>query len=320
MKTATLAALASSTLLAAGIGGWHYVDSSIRDSVDASLAAAVASGRYQALDYNSLDYGLDGRVNIRGLDVQQQGIRYRLDEVSVSEFGLSQEVPRTLAVQVRGLQFPDGLPDLSGTDQAQLGALLQRVASNNHIPLELDYRHNYEPEAGHQFDTRVELRVPALLELQASGVLRQVPLDAFAAAPVSDDALATTQALLPLVADAEIPRLQLQLQDQGLVQALMEIGAERFNATPADYRQLLVNQARNAWLFLPQNAQALGRDAGAEVAEFLEHGGTLQLALEPQFNGHIQQLQTQLMGALFIGDFAGMAELLNLSLSTTPAP
>lgn len=317
MKPASIAAFGAAVLLTTGLGGWYYMDQRIRSEIDARLAAAVDSGRYDALEYDTLDYGLDGSVEIGGLLIEQQGTRYRLDRVAISEFDYSSEnVPRSLQVQVRGLQFPDGLPQAPNGDQTQLGALLARVAHNGHIPLELDYRHDYQPEAAHQLHSSIDLRVPALLQLQLNGSLRQVPLDAFAAVPVSDDVLATTQALLPLVENAEIPQLSLQLQDQGLVQAMMEIGAGRFNATPADYRQLLVNQARNAWLFLPQNAQQLGRDAGEQLAGFLEQGGTLHLSLQPEFDGRIEQLQTELMGAMFIGDFAGMAELLNFSLRT----
>lgn len=318
MKIARIATIGAAVLLAAGVGGWYYADQRIRSEVDARLAAAVDSGRYEALDYESLDYGLDGSVEFSGLSVQQDGTRYLLDRVSISKLDVGEAFPPELEVRIRGLRFPDGLPDLSQSDQAQLGTLLARVATDNHIPLEVDYRHQYQADAQHQLDSSMELRIPTLLQLQFSGRLRQVPLAAFAALPLDDEA-ASTQALLPLVADAELPRLSLQLQDEGLLDAMMEISAAQFNATPQDYRALLVNQARNAWLFLPQNAQALGREAGEQLAAFLEGGGRLSVSMEPQFNGRIGQLQTQLMGAMLIGDFAGMAGLLNLSIRSEAA-
>ena len=87
-------------------------------------AAAVDSGRYEALDYESLDYGLDGSIEFGGLSVQQDGTRYLLDQVSISKLDVREAFPPELEVRIRGLRFPDGLPDLSQSDQAQLGALL----------------------------------------------------------------------------------------------------------------------------------------------------------------------------------------------------
>lgn len=315
MKTAAVAASIAS-IIAIGAGGWFYVDQRIRGEVDARLASAVESGQYEALHYEDLSYSLDGSLRISGLHVQQLGTQYRLNEVSISKLDYREEFPREVQVQIRGLDFPDGLPDLSGTDSARLGALIARIAQDDGIPLEVDYSHSYQPDNAHQLDSLVAVRVPALLNLDFSSSLRQLPIDELAALAAAADSPETQQQMLPLVSDAEIPRLAISMQDLGLVQALLELGASEFNATTEDYRNLLVSQARNAYLFLPQNAQQLGMDAGNEVASFLEGGRTLTLSLEPQFNGNVGQLQAQLFGAMLIGDFNRMAELLNLTLKT----
>jgi hypothetical protein len=317
MKHAVIAA-SIATLVAAGAGGWYYVDQRIRGEIDARLAAAVESGQYEALNYDELSYSFDGSIDISGLHVQQLGRQYRLEEVKISKLDYSQEFPREVQVSIRGLHFPEGVPDLSDTGNAQLGALLTRIAEDDRIPLEVDYSHTYQPDKAHQLDSTVAVRVPELLNLDFNSTMRELPMDALAAlgADSSADPLAMQQQLLPLVSGAELPLIEVSLQDLGLVQAMMEAGASEFNATPEDYRNLLVSQARNAYLFLPQNAQQLGMDAGNELANFLEGGRTLSLKLEPQFNGSIAQLQTQLMGAMLIGNFNGMAELLNYTLIT----
>lgn len=314
MKAAVIGATVA-TLIAAGAGGWYYVDQRIRSEVDARLAEAVASGQYEALHYEDLDYSLDGSIDISGLHVQQLGTQYRLNEVMISNLDFNEAFPREVSVQVRGLDFPDGLPDLSGTDNAQLGSLLQRIASDDSIPLEVDYSHSYQPDNAHQLDSVVAVRIPALMNLAFNSSLRNLPMDELGALASAADPDSAQQQLLPLVAEAELPALEMSMQDLGLVQAMMEIGAERFNAAPEDYRELLVSQARNAHLFLPQNAQQLGMEAGEQLASFLEGGRTLTLKLQPQFNGRIDQLQTRLMGAMLIGDFNGMAELLNFELT-----
>lgn len=316
MNKAVLAGSIASVLVA-GAGLWFYVDQRIRGEIDARLASAVDSGRFQALHYDELDYSFDGSIDINGLHVQQQDTQYRLDEVRISKLELAEEFPREVQVNIRGLHFPGGLSDLSGPDNAYLGALLARIASNDGIPLEVDYSHSYQPDNAHQLDSVVAVRVPSLLNLDFSSSLRNLPIDALANLPAAAaDPVAAQQQLLPLVSSAEVPRLAFSMQDLGLVQAMMEIGAAQFNATVEDYRDLLVSQARNAHLFLPQNAQQLGMDAGNAVADFLAGGRTLNLTLEPQFNGSIDQLQTQMMGSMLIGDFNRMAQLLNFTLTT----
>jgi len=62
--------------------------------------------------------------------------------------------------------------------------------------------------------------------------------------------------------------------------------------------------------------QELARDAGNQLAEFLQGGRTLTLTLEPQFNGSIEQLQPQIMGAVFTNNINAVVELLNLELTT----
>jgi hypothetical protein len=316
MKT-TVIAVTAATIITAGAGALYYVDQRIRGEVDARLAAAVASGQYEALYYEGLGYGFDGSINISGLHIQQLGTQYRLDQIKVSKIDYRENFPREVQVSIRGLSFPAGLPDLSATENVQLGALLSRIATDDSIALELDYNHNYQPDQAHQLDSSVSLRVPALMNMGFSSSVRNLPIDTLSGGPDTDSNSTTAeQAWLQLMSEAELPSLQLSMQDLGLVQSMMEIGGMQFNASPEDYRNMLASQARNAYLFLPQNAQQLGMDAGAELAEFLEGGRTLTLSLEPQFNGRIEQLQTRLMGALLIGDFKGMAELLNLQLKS----
>jgi hypothetical protein len=312
MKPAIIAASAA-TVIAAGAGGWYYVDQRIRGEIDARLAAAVDSGRYEALHYEALDYSFDGSIEIEGLHIQQLGTSYRLGTVQISQLDYSEAFPREVTVAIRGLDFPDGVPRLDATGASQLGALLARIADDGSIPLEIDYSHSYAPDASHQLDSSMAVRIPSFVNLDFAGSLRNLPLDELAGL-AGADATAGQQDLLPLVEQAEVPALSVSMQDLGLVQAMMEIGAEQFNAGTEDYRNLLVSQARNAYLFLPGNAQQLGMQAGEQLASFLEGGRTLTLTLAPQLNGRIDQLQAQLMAAMFIGDFNRMASLLNFEL------
>jgi hypothetical protein len=81
-------------------------------------------------------------------------------------------------------------------------------------------------------------------------------------------------------------------------------------------RNLLVSQTRNAYLFLPQNAQTVGMTIGAELAEFIEGGKTITVTLAPEYGGKLQQLQQEVMGAVFTGNFAQVVDLLHLEVVT----
>lgn len=317
MRRSTIITAGIFGIAAAGAGGWYYVDQRIRSEFDARLDALVASGQYESLHYDELSYSFDGSVAIEGLHVQQPGISYTLERVDVARLDYSGEIPLDLDIKVRGVRFPDGLPDLRGTDDEQLGALLARIATDDAIPLELDYSHRYQPDNAHQVDTAMTLRIPQLMHLDMSGRMRQVPLASVVELSDADvDPMLLQQQLLPLIADAEIPLLQLRLQDLGLVQAAVEQGAIDFNTTPDDYRNMLASQARNAYLFLPQSAQTLARDAGAHLASFMEGERTLHVSAQPQFEGKVGQLQVEIMGALLTGNFNRVVEVLNFELRT----
>lgn len=312
MKPIHLAGLAAS-IVVIGAGGWYIADQRIRSAFDARLDQLVQGGQYEALYYDSLDYSFDGSITIDGLHVQQQGVHFRFDSVSLSKLEFGQTFPHNLDVKVRGLGFPDGL---ALGDDAQLALLLGPFADDEQIPLELDYQHRYQPEQDFQLDSTLAVKLPGLMNVDFSSRLRQLPIEALQALPADSEDPALVQQQLQLLANAELPSARMSLQDLGLVQALVEGGAGRFGATPDDYRNMLVNQARNAYLFLPQGAQTLAMDAGAQLATFLEGGRTLTLALAPEHDGHIGRLQTDIMGAMFTGNFSRVAEVLNLELRT----
>ena len=90
--------------------------------------------------------------------------------------------------------------------------------------------------------------------------------------------------------------------------------AEQNTVPPEDFRNFLITQARNFYLFVPQNTQGLAMSTGIQLASFLEGGRRLSVALEPQLGGNMQQLQGEIMGAAFTGEFNRIVELLGLEI------
>jgi|GEM_PF-1753788 hypothetical protein len=312
-----IAVLTSIAILVLGSGTWLYADYRFRSEIDGRLQAAVDSGSYEALSYEDLTFSFNGDVSLTNLLVQQPGAEYLLEKIHVSNLDYSHDIPRKMDVNIKGIRFPKGLPDLGSTENASLGLLLERIAENDAIPLEISYSHRYDPDNAWQLDSVVNIVIPSLMQLDVSSTMRNLPLESLPDYGDTGTDPAELQAqLMPLLNQTELPSFQFQLQDQGLVQAMIELGASDVDTPPEDYRKMLASQTRNAHLFLPQNAQELMMNAGLELAKFLEGGRTLTIKLQPEFNGSISKLQPQIMGAVLTGDINRVAQLLNLELTT----
>lgn len=82
------------------------------------------------------------------------------------------------------------------------------------------------------------------------------------------------------------------------------------------YRQQFLAQLQAAALFVPQQLQALALETLGKVAQFLEGGRTLRVSISPEYDGNYQQVQEEVMGAIFIGNFERVVEVLNLEVET----
>lgn len=318
MKTRIVAGLGV-VLIAAGAGGWLWLDHSIRSEVDARLQAAVDSGRYEALSYEDLHFNLRREITLESFLVRQVGVEYVLEEVQLRNIDLRNEFPHHIDVSVRGLRFPNGLPEPDGEGSPAVQQLLDRLVANNEtIPLQIDYSHQYDPENAWQLDTQSDVDVPGVLRLGMNSRMRNLSMEALQ--EMEQQILANPEQaqamVLPVFNDAEFTSLDLQLQDSGIVQTMMEIGATELQSTPEDYRTLLVSQARNAYLFAPAAMQPFARDVGEELATFLEGSRTLSLRLNPEFDGHVERLAPEIMAAAFTGDIGRVVQLLNLEITT----
>ena len=317
MKSKTIVGFGLAAAVAAA-GGWLWLDYRIHAEVDARLQAAVDSGNYEALEYEDLHFNLKGDVTLDNFYVRQAGLEYVLDEVHIRNMDYDNAFPHAMDISVKGLHFPAGLPEATEGGNDTLQRLLAHVMEGDRIPLELDYKHSYDPDNAWQLDTRTDLKVPGLLRVDMGSRMRNLSVESLSALEqqaIADPELMQSQ-LLPLLQDAEFSSLNLQVEDSGVVQALIEVGAAEIDAPPEDYRTLLISQTRNAYLFLPATAQTFAQQAGEEVAEFLEGGRTLTLRLEPEFGGHVEQLLPQVTGAIFTGDIGRAIQLLNLELVT----
>lgn len=303
-------------------GAWFYIDHSVHATVDEFLRAQVEQGRYEEAHYGDLSYTYSGDISLYDLHIRQAGVTMLFKQVDIADIDLENEFPHRMDISIDGIQIVDGLDELLAGSDPNVAVLTQWFPPGEVIPLHASYRYDYAPENEHHIDSAMNITLPEYGTLSVSGIMRKLSLadlSAMEAAAAGDPAQAQAQ-MLQLFTQAEIPRLAVSLQDLGMLEKYFEEAAVEFNTQPEQYKNMLISQARNAYLFAPAMVQELAQDAGDQLAEFLEGGRTLTLTLEPQFNGSVQQLQPQIMGAVFTNNINAVVDLLNLELVTQQDP
>lgn len=302
-------------LLGAG-GAWLYVNQQARAAVDTRIAQMVATGAYEDISYDSLQVQPNGDLVLENLRVVGTAGEFVLQDIQVSNFDYTNEFPRKLNVMVRGLRLPNGLPPLGDGSPNALYAMLESMITDDTLPLEVDYLHTYTPEQDFQLDSDMRLGLPGAFNLQLTSHTSNLDLQAYNDLSTLDPDPAVAQLqLMEKMRDLEIAAASLQLQDEGMVDSVVASMAQQFGSTPEEMRTLLTSQVSNLYLFAPQNVQQLAMDTGLQLATFLEGGKTLSVSVTPQLDGRLAELQTELMAAAFIGNFAGMADLLKLEIT-----
>lgn len=300
--------------LAAAGGAYWYINDRAQTLVDERIDEMVASGSYDSASYESLRVGLTGDITMTNVNIVQGPLDYTVQDITVTNYDYASEFPRHFDLSVKGLRLGP-LGDIDDPRVAALGAMLQNVATDEVIPLELDYQHRYAPDNAHQIDSTMRLAIPEFFTLDASSTSRNIEMQTFDQLNNADPLIAQQQ-LMALLQAAEFPAMSMTLQDHGFVEDMLAASAAENGVSPEDFRRLLVSQTQNFYLFLPQNAQSFAMAVGAEMAEFLEGGKTLSVSVAPEYGGSLQRLQQEVMGAALTGDYGKISELLHLEVVT----
>jgi len=296
---------------------WYIANHQARRIVDERITALVDSGRYDKLSYDSLNVDPDGSIDMSGLLIEQDGVSVIIDSIEITDFDYAHEVPWTMNMAMSGFRFPEGLGKLMEEENPVAAAYLSQMLTNESLPLQMRYQYAYNPENDHQIDAKMHMGLADSFDFTLQSVTRKIALEALTNPELNnpDPAVAMSQ-ITALLTAGELPSTTVTLQDHGILNTLLESAAQTSNATPEDVRNLLSSQAKNFYLFAPQNVQGVAMQAGIQLAEFLQGGKTLAISINPEFGGNFQQLQPQIMGAVFSGDFNAVVELLHLEIET----
>ncbi len=303
-------------LVIAGVGGaYWYANYRAHTIVDERLDAMFTDGGYDVAEYEDLHVQLNGDIAMTNLHIVQGPLDYTLVSITVTNLDYTNEFPRHMDVAVNGLQLT---VDANSPDPqvAAMSSMLTTLGAGQVIPLQVNYSLRYDPDNAHQTDSTMRVAVTDSFTLDVNSITRNLQMQALNGLnnPDLDPAQAQAQ-WLELLASADIPSLQMALLDEGFLDAMIATAAEQNGVAPEDFRTLLVSQVQNFYLFLPQTAQGLAMSAGAEIAKFLEGGKTLSLSIAPEYGGNIKQLQEEIMGAVFTGDYNKVSEVLHLEIT-----
>lgn len=293
--------------------GYFYFDYRARTAINAYIDKLVASGSYEAMDYEDLRIRPNGDISITNLRIVTADALIVLQQIELSNLDFTHPIPRTLQMSVSGLSFPDGLPAIA---DAAMGRYLQSLLVGANLPIKMSYKYIYTPENSYEVDSNISISLAKAFTLNAKGIMRNVDLEALLGNTSLDSDPALVQmAWLQKLAAAEIPATHWDLKDEGMVAALIGVAAENSGQTSEAVRASLISQVRNLYLFLPQTTQSIAMSTGVHLAAFLEGGKTLSLGLTPKHEGNIKLLQQEIMGAVFTGDFTKVADLLGLEIT-----
>ena len=308
-----LVIIPAALLLAAG-GIWFFANQQVKNLVDMRIAEFIENGDYQALDYEKVSVDLRGDIALANLHVVNAfGYEYILEDIRITDFDYANEQPQHLSLAASGIRFPGGLPRFGDSPNPALNAYLDTVMDADHLPVTFNYRYSYQPEDDRQLDTTFSIALPGSFQISSDSVMRNVSPEQFGN---QAQAAGNPVGYSMMMQDADIPSANIALLDLGIVDAVMAINGGNAGLSADQYRMQLLAQLQTMLLFAPQQLQPLAQRLLAGFAEFLEGGRTLRLSIAPEFGGNIQQLQGEILGAFYIGNFNRIEEVLNLTIET----
>jgi hypothetical protein len=287
----------------------------MRNLVDERIDEFIAAGYYQSLEYDSLRVQWNGNIEMQDLHVvDTTANEYILEEILISNFDYFHKVPHKMNLSARGLRFPIGIPEFGNAPGNSMNSFMAGVMENDFLPVILEYRYTYSPNDNFQLDNAFRLELPDSFILTTDSVMTDIPLEDLDDVAMGPGTSATQYSMS--VQEGKIISAAIALEDLGLVNALMTVQGEAAGVDADEYRQQLWAQIQTMVLFAPQQLQSLAQELAANIGVFLEGDNTLSISIAPDSTGSIRQLQADVMGSFFIGDFEAIATALGLKIES----
>ena len=298
------------------VGAFYaYANFRLMTIVDMRILEGVDSGDYLALGYESVGFKLNGDIAMKSLHItDNKNNQYILDNILISDFDYFNPFPNHMVLSVSGVRFPTQLPVFGNTPDNALNDYLASIMDEDYLPVEVNYSYQFHPEAEALFNNDLKIDLPDSFTLTAKWKMKNLAIEELNKISTADSG--NSAMVFLMMQDSEISSASLSLQNLGMVDAILTIRGEELGLNSNDYAQQLITQLMTAVIFIPQQLQPLAQNIVGRFMEFLEGEKTFQLTITPKYGGSIQQLQREIMGAFYIGDFTRITELLNLEIET----
>jgi hypothetical protein len=287
----------------------------VRNLVDERMDGFVTAGYYQTLEYGSLSVKWNGNIKMQNMHVVDIAANeYVLEEMLISNFDYFHEVPHKMNLTASGLRFPAGIPEFGNSSSNSWNGYLTGVMKNDFLPVILNYRYTYNPDNNFKLDNAFRLELPDSFILTTDSVMTDISLEDLYDLAMGPGTSATQYSMS--IQEGKIISAALALEDLGLVNAMMTVQGEAAGMEADDYRKQLWAQIQTMVLFAPQQLQSLAQELAANIGVFLEGDNTLRLSIAPESSSSIRQLQADVMGSFFIGDFQAIAKIIGLTIES----
>jgi hypothetical protein len=282
----------------------------VRSMVDERMEEFVSAGFFQSLDYAAVWLMPDGEIIMRDLHVvDTENNEYVLKEIAVSEYDYINEFPHHLKLSVSGMHFPGGIPATNNLSTSAWHTYIESILDEDVLPISVAYGYDYSPDNKHYMENDFSIELPGSFVLTASSEIENISvlqLDSIGLGPGTS----ATQYSSSLQ-DSRILGAEITVQDTGLVPAMLAAQGEAVDLDPSEYRQQLMQQLEALAVFAPQQLQFVAQDLVLRIGELLEGEKTLRVSVSPEFKGNFQELQLEIMGAIYTANFERIFEVLN---------
>ncbi len=294
---------------------YFFANYRLKTVVDLRVEELIASGDYQEITYDSVALQFNGEITLENLYVMDSNLKeYILENIRISEFDYFNPVPHHLHLLAQGLRFPAAAPSFGNGLNNLLNNYIASMMDGDLLPLTMNYRYNYQPEANNRMDIEADLALPGSFFLSAEAQILNLPMEGMN--ENTPDNVNSPTSVSMMLQNADIPAALIALRDDGMVAEISALQGTALGTSGDEYRQQLLEQLQAAALFVPPQMQALAQDLLGNFAEFMTGEKTLQISIRPQYNGNIKQLQLEVMAAFYTGDIGHIAELLQLDIQT----
>lgn len=303
-------------VLVAALGAlYFYANLETENQLDQYIERVIASGSYQDIQYEDAEFGVNGTITIDGLSVtDNSGFQYTIDQLQITQMDFLNVFPHSINVRAEGFRFPQGIPELrSAMLTPELANYIAMLDGTESIPVAMNYRHEYDPANNDEFSSTVDVSMPNSFVMSFNATTRNIPYESLN--QIADPAEA--QAMMGnAMFNAEIPQLGFSFTDSGALDAYLQSQASQQGRSADILREELTSMTQSLFLFAPADLQGMAIDLGNELSSFMEGNKTFNLSVQPDFEGSVQQLQTPIMSAFFSGEYAQIADLLNIEFYT----